>query len=83
MASHVRLGQQHHAVACSTALNQRVVYLNCRDQILSRGKKYTALHCADPFTAMYILITQPGQPSILVPTTSSLTSAGAVERHAL
>lgn len=83
MASHVKLGQQHHTVACSMALNQRVVYLNRRDQILSRGKKYMVLHCADPFTPVYILIAQPGQLSLLVPTTSSLTSAGTGERHGL
>jgi len=81
MASHVRLGQQHHAVARSMALNQRVVYLSCRDQILNRGKKYMALHCADPFTPMYILTTQPSQLSLLVPTTPFLMRAGAGGRH--
>lgn len=83
MASHVRQGQQHHAVACSVALNQSVAYLNRRDQILIKGKKYMVLHCGDPFTPMCILTIQPGQPPLLFPTTSSLMSAGAGGRHGL
>lgn len=43
MASHVRLGQQHWAMACRMSFNQRAVYLNGRDQILSYGEKYTGL----------------------------------------